>query len=143
VEDNGKWLSGADSKTIHKVIRHNAAGEQAFASFKCIFENQAEADTDYQLDKDGLKVTVKGSGKVGLMLPAFEFDGREKCVIKSDENTLQITYRNWVCRYRISGGIISDTGKQGRNRNGYYRLFRAESANSLTVTISIFPVSAN
>ena len=136
---NGKWLSGAGRNVIHKVVQHNAKGNQAFAAFKCIFEDATELDSDFQLDENGLKVTVNGSGTVGLMLPAFEFDGREKSVIKSDKNTLEITYRNWICRYRTNNGTISDTGKKGCNRNGHYKLFRAESNKSLTVTIEILP----
>ena len=136
---NGKWLSGAESTATHKVISHGAEGEKAFASIKCIMGDDAETNSSYLLDKNGLKVTVEGNGKVGLRLPAFAFDGRDKTEIKSTENSLEIKYRNWVCRYQTSDGKITDTGKYGCNRNGHYKLFRAEADKKLTVTVTITP----
>lgn len=139
VKSKDKWLSGADRNTVHKVINHSAKNEQAFTEIKCIFEDKTEVCSKYQLDKNGLKVTVTGKGTVGLLLPAFAFDGREKSVITTTSDTLTIRYRNWICRYHTDNGVISDSSKMGCNRNGHYNLYRAESQNNLTVTITIYP----
>ena len=73
------------------------------------------------------------------MLPAFEFDGREKTRISNSGSVLEVEYRNWICRFRTEDGVIRDAGKTGCNRNGHYRIFRAEGEKSLTVSIDIRP----
>ena len=77
---------------------------------------------------------------MGVLLPAFSFDGREKPLIKVSEKSLSVTYRNWVCRWQLKAGKIVDTGKKGYNRNGHYKLFRAENKDELTLLVSISPV---
>ena len=84
-----------------------------------------------------MKITVSGKGEVGLMIPAFTFDGKEKTVISNSGRTLTIRYRNWECRWELQQGKISDTGRTGYNRNGHYRIFRAENNDTLTAVIRI------
>ena len=87
-----------------------------------------------------MQIDLTGQGTIGLMLPAFLFDGAEKCAIENSGSTLTVKYRNWVCRYQLERGeVIRDTGRTGCNRNGHYKLFRAEGKNILTVRIEIFP----
>ena len=86
-----------------------------------------------------MQISVEGKGNVGLLLPAFEFDGKEKTEITNSGKTLTIKYKNWSCRYQIEKGNITDTGKTGCNRNGHYKLFRADGEGSLKVKISIQP----
>lgn len=141
IMSQGKWLSGADRETVHKVEKHGVSGASAFAAVKCIFADKTELSSDYLLDKNGLKITIAGKGKVGLLLPAFQFDGRNKTEIKVSGNTLSVTFNGWICRYQVENGKITDVVKNGYNRNGYYDLFRAEGNKTLTVQISISPVS--
>ena len=47
-----------------------------------------------------------------------------------------MAYRGWICRY-TTNGIIRDTDKTARNRNGCYRMFYAEGRDDLTVTVVI------
>lgn len=142
VMSSGKWLSGADRETIHKVVKHGASGASAFTEINCIFADKTELASKYLLDRNGLKITLKGTGKIGLMLPAFKFDGKNKTVIKVSANTLSITYKGWICRYQIESGKITDIVKNGYNRNGHYDLFRAEGDKNLTVQVSIEPAQA-
>ena len=95
----------------------------------------------YRLSEDGLQIDLEGQGAIGLMLPAFQFDGTEKGVIENSGKVLTVKYRNWVCRYRTENGTIRDSGNTGYNRNGHYKLFRAEGNDRLTVKIDIFPAS--
>ncbi len=88
---------------------------------------------DYFVSADG--VEIKSSGRITL--PAFAFDGRDHTDIKVTENTVEISYLGWVCRYTASGKI-TDSGKTARNRNGYYKLFYAEGEKDLKIKIEIF-----
>jgi hypothetical protein len=85
---------------------------------------------------NGVRILTESDGLTGLMLPAFCFDGAEETVIEATEKTLSIHYQGWVCRYTTDGSI-ADTGAVCSNRNGQYRIFRAEKEKSLTVTVTI------
>ncbi len=91
---------------------------------------------DYSIDKDGVKVTVTGDGKVLHLLPAFAFDGEKETEITLANNILLIKYDGWICQYS-SNGEIKELGKTARNRNGFYKLFYAECNDTLIVNIKI------
>ena len=133
-----QWLSGADQTAEHRVRKCSAENESAFAEVDCIWSDCAAVHSSYLLDKNGLQATVEGEATVGLMLPAFEFDGKHYPEIINDGSTLTVKYQNWICAYSVTEGIICDTGKRGYNRNGYYKLFRAEADRKLIVRISIY-----
>ncbi len=91
---------------------------------------------DYNIDTDGVRVTVYSEGKILHMLPAFAFDGENERVTSLENNVLRIEYDGYVCRYTASG-TIKELGKTARNRNGFYRLYYAEGVDNLTVKIEI------
>ena len=91
---------------------------------------------DYAIADGCVSVMIKGSGKLLHMLPAFSFDGESKTEIHVCENTVEIVYEGWICRYR-SNGKIYDLGKTARNRNGFYKLFYAEADGELEIKITI------
>ncbi|MBP5182276.1 MAG: hypothetical protein J6331_04535 [Lentisphaeria bacterium] len=137
--DGTGWLSGADPAVIHEVLHHEARGESASALVRCRRPDGREAECAFFLSAKGLRITVTGKGPVGLLLPAFAFDGKTESVITGSPGLLAVRYKDWVCRYRTENGAIRDTGKVGCNRNGHYALFRAEGEKTLTVTVDIFP----
>ena len=138
---NGEeWLSGAVPEAVHKVTHIAAQGSSSLAEITCRWPDGGKVGSRYSLTEDGLQITLSGQGGIGLMLPVFEFDGREKSVIENSGSTLSIRYGGWVCRYRLEqGDVIRDTGKTGYNRNGHYKIFRAEGKGDLTVRITISP----
>lgn len=136
---NGTWLPGTIREVEHKVTQRSAQGTSALAEVTCLWPDKREVKSSYRLSEKGLQINLSGQGTIGLMLPAFQFDGTEKCAIENSGTTLTVKYRNWVCRYQLERGeIIRDTGKIGYNRNGHYKLFRAEGKNVLTVRVAIF-----
>ncbi|MBQ6597880.1 MAG: tyrosine-protein phosphatase, partial [Lentisphaeria bacterium] len=141
VLEQDKWLSGAAREVVHQVRNHSAQGSRAQAEVICRWPEKREVKSAYLLSEDGLQIDLEGQGGIGLMLPAFQFDGTEKCEIENSGKVLTVKYRNWVCRYRTENGSIRDSGKTGYNRNGHYKLFRAEGKDQLTVKIDIFPAS--
>ena len=92
---------------------------------------------DYQIDDNGVNITVSRKDKIAHMLPAFCFDGETETEITHDEHSVNVSYRGWTCRY-TTDGQIEDSGEIGRNRNGHYRLFRAVGQNILNIHIEIF-----
>ena len=141
VLEQGKWLSGAAREVVHQVRNHSAQGSRAQAEVICRWPGKREVKSSYRLSEDGLQIDLEGPGAIGLTLPAFQFDGTEKCVIENSGKVLTVKYRNWVCRYQTENGTIRDSGRTGYNRNGHYKLFRAEGKDDLTVKIDIFPAS--
>ena len=85
---------------------------------------------------NGVCIVTESDGLTGLMLPAFRFDGAEETVIEATEKTLSVHYQGWVCRYTTDGSI-ADTGAVCSNRNGQYRIFRAEKEGVLSVCVTI------
>jgi len=141
VLEQGKWLSGAAREVMHQVKSHGAQGCIAQAEVSCLWPEKREVKSAYRLSEDGLQIDLAGQGTIGLMLPAFLFDGTDQCKIENSGRVLTVKYRNWVCRYRTENGTIRDSGRMGYNRNGHYKLFRAEGNDRLTVKIDIFPAS--
>ena len=141
VRFQGEWLSGAARTAVHKVERHGAQGESAFAQILCRWSEGAEVRSSYFLDENGLRIEVSGENEIGLMLPAFQFDGREKPLIENTGKTLAVTYHGWTCRYHVEDGTIRNSGRLGCNRNGHYALFRAEGTKHLAVRIEIIPAN--
>ena len=137
----GEWLSGAAPTAVHKVESHGAQGESAQAQILCRWSEGAEVRSSYSLDQNGLRIELDGENEIGLMLPAFQFDGREKTAIENTGKTLAVTYRGWTCRYHVEDGTICDSGRTGCNRNGHYALFRAEGKKHLAVRIEIIPAN--
>lgn len=134
---DGQWLSGAAPEVLHTVKEHGTQGKSAFARIQCVWPDKAEVESSWSLDENGLKIIVRGKGKVGLMLPAFFFDGRENPRITASEKTLSIRYQDHECIWRLENGSLVDTASMGYNRNGHYKLFRAEGEESLTVAVTI------
>ena len=135
--DGKVWLSGAAPEAVHSIVSHSAGKESAAAVINCSWGGKKKVKTTYLLDANGLTVKVSGSGKIGYMLPAFSFDGKVKPEISQQHHTLTIKYQGYECVYTVTGGTIADTGDTGGNRNGHYRIFRAEGNDDLTVNIRI------
>ena len=138
--EQNKWFSGASREVVHRIKSHRAQDRSAQAEVICSWSEKSDAKTSYRLSEDGLLIEVVRQGCVGLMLPAFLFDGTDKSGIGNTGSVLTVTYRNWVCRFLTENGSIRDTGRNGYNRNGHYKLFRAEGKDRLTVKIDIFPI---
>ena len=107
-----------------------------YSSNSTILKYPLDISTEYKIAEDGILISVYGNDKLIHLLPAFAFDGESETVIKQNDNTLIIEYEGWQCKYTASG-LIKDLNITARNRNGYYKLFYAESDNNLKVNIQI------
>ncbi len=95
-----------------------------------------DLSADYRVDSEGVKIKLIGDGPMLHLLPAFAFDGEKETNITLDNNTLEVCYEGWVCRY-TADGKVKETNKIARNRNGYYKLYYASAKDVLELKIEI------
>ena len=104
----------------------------------CAWANWKKGDKVWKcrLSPKGMDMTLSGAGAAALTLPAFEFDGEQNSEITCDGKSLTVRYRGWLCSYSTDGAIV-DTGDVCSNRNGRYRVFKAQGNGALMVHIAI------
>ena len=93
----------------------------------------------YDLTEKGLAITVRGRGELGVTLPAFTFDGRDRVKVFCDGRMLSVVYKGWVCKYLVKRGKIEEDPIECGNRNGAYRRFVAKGKAGMTVSVAIEP----
>lgn len=131
---DGKEFFACESDKPVEVLSHEHGDSFAKASLRYI----GNLTADYFVSAGGVEIKVKGEGHILHLLPAFSFDGEKETAITLCNNTLEIDYEGWVCRYTVNG-MIKETGRSAKNRNGYYKLYYAEGERELTVKIEIIP----
>ena len=136
VKKGGKWRFATEDGVEIDVIALSHTDAQANATLKYDFLGEKALTADYKVNSHGVEIKVQGDGEIAHWLPAFSFDGEQETEIIAEENVLTVAYKGWICRY-TTNGIIRDTGKTARNRNGYYRMLYAEGSQELTVTVVI------
>ncbi|MBE6609011.1 MAG: hypothetical protein E7633_10730 [Ruminococcaceae bacterium] len=134
VVSEGETIFATGKNTKYEVLKLDEANTEI--ELKNTFENGRAVISKYALSADGLDITVSGEGEIAYMLPAFEFDGRERTEINVCGNRLEIIYKGWTCIYTASAPIYS-LNKVGCNRNGHYKAYYAKSEKSLEVKIEI------
>lgn len=129
---DGAWEEGTANGVRHTLTALDRSGR--YATFRYTFSSGDAVTGDYAITEEGITVTLSGTGKLALMLPAFLFDGEAETEIAQGEGTLTVSYGGWRCTY-TTDGTIEDTGRVACNRNGYYKAFRAVKEGTLCVTI--------
>lgn len=132
----GKLHFATDESAYYEVISLSCDDHAGYADVCCTLFGEKKLQTKYMVDENGVSISVSGDGRIAHMIPAFCFDGEEETKIAHDEHQLTVEYRGWVCRY-TTDGIVCDTGKIACNRNGHYRVFRADGEGELSLHIEI------
>lgn len=88
------------------------------------------------VDEAGVNICLVGTGTVGILLPAFWFDGEKYATIAETHNRISIGYQGWNCHY-TTDGYINNLDCICANRNGKYKMYRAEGKDELHVNIRI------
>ena len=128
---DGKELFACDSDEAIEVISYSAR--------KARLKYPMEIDAEYVIADGYVTLNVTGEGDILHLLPAFSFDGESETQIGICNNTLEIAYEGWLCRYSTNGRIRA-LGKTAGNRNGYYKLFCAEGKGDLKIKIEIIHI---
>ena len=133
---NGEWIFAYDEGTSFKTVSKSTTENSANATLCLQIGDKTEVISDYTVSSDGVKIKVWGDGKVGLMLPAFAYDGECRPEIVNDGTTLKIRYSGYECRY-ITDGVVVGPLFTAKNRNGHYDAYRCEGDGEVNVKIEI------
>lgn len=116
----------------YKLVNSKVEGTTAQAQLKV-----KDVEWLLELTVDGLKSHIAGKGNVFLTIPAFEFDGANKSVIKMAKQKLEIEFGGWKCEWTTDGEFV-DTNIDYANRNGHYRRFDARGKDVLNAKVRIY-----
>ena len=133
---DGKWKFGWDKESRYRVISHSAVAGGADAQWEVTLPGGCCLTQTCQVSGEGVSLITEGRGRIGMMLPVFSFDGKEKTEITLDAGTVSVNYHGWRCSYETDG-VVADTGLSCVNRNGQYRVFRAEADQRFVLRIRI------
>ena len=136
--ENGEWTAFTGSGMRYDLIGLSSDENASRADFVCASSDGSEIRSSFRLDGNGLFCSATGQGAVGIMLPAFAFDGSDHVEHDAEEQRLRIFYKGYICEY-TTDGLITDAGYTCGNRNGYYRAYRASGNGSIGVRIRILP----
>lgn len=127
---NGEWCwssEAGDIREIHVVTETANAVEVQL-------ENALGQMEDYRITASGIAITLRGEGKIAYALPLFVQNGKEQSCIRMEAGVAVVSLNGWTFRINASG-TIATTETEYKNRNGSYRLFRAEGTDSLQLTL--------
>lgn len=131
-----KWEFATSSDTKYEVVASSNDDSSAYATLCSHFACGTDVTAKYTVNSDGVKIQVNGDSDVAYTLPAFYFDGEVHPEIVATENSLNVSYNGWVCRYTTDGRIC-DGQRMAANRNGNYKVYYAVGKKDLKVSIEI------
>ena len=130
------WGFGAEESAKYELLNAITDKDSALATIQCEFNDNCVIKEHYEVNENGVSITVEGDGEIGYAFPAFCFDGEVSPEITVEEHSLTVSYEGWMCRYTTNGTIL-DLNVTAANRNGHYRAFVAKSENSLDLRVDI------
>lgn len=136
LKQDGEWMLGTSSKTQYGLRHLENCASHAEAELICTFESGGQVAHSYCVNNDGVSITVRGNGEIGYILPAFAFDGQTSTVITAEQNSLEISYMGWTCRY-TTDAQVRELDRLARNRSGHYRTFIAMGSHEINIKIEI------
>lgn len=134
IKIENQWFFATGGK--YEIKEHKTIAETAVARVDANCGSHT-LTSESILSEKGVDIKVTGEGSVALMLPVFTFDGEKETIATVKNNSIEVKYEGWVCRY-TTDGIIEDIGQKGGNRNGIYKAYAAVGSNSLNVNIEIY-----
>lgn len=139
-DNGGDLVSAADPATAWVLRWYRTEKDSCELDLSVTFPESAPLREHLTVSSDGAMLVLEGGEdeRLARALPAFSFDGSTagSPTVRLENGALTVSYEGWVCTYRTDGEI-RPTGLVFRNRNGYYKLFRAEGKGKLSVTVTI------
>ena len=136
IREKDGWRFGAEESAKYELLNAITDKDSALATIQCEFNDDCVIKEHYEVNENGVSITVEGDGEIGYAFPAFCFDGEVSPEITVEEHSLTVSYEGWMCRYTTNGTIL-DLNVTAANRNGHYRAFVAKSENSLDLRVDI------
>ena len=109
-------------------------GSEEYAEYEKISEkpfvlncrmNEISVKEIYEVSDNGVSITLDGEGKLGFMVPVFEFDGRDYTDIQVSDGKIEVVYNSSKCIYTWNGNVLGY--EDYNNRNGRYRVYKIET----------------
>jgi len=125
-----------DYDSHYELISKIITSDCVSATFRCQLNDGTEFTQICKITDNGVELTAKCHGDVSILIPAFEFDGKEHTKITSDDNSVTVEYKGSTCRY-TTDGTVTGGDKLYANRNGHYRGYETHAYGSVTLKISI------
>ena len=117
------------------MVEKQISDNKLLVKLECVLGSGDVISEEVTISENGIEIATAGQGDLRILLPAFEFDGEKHTIIHNTEDSVEIEYDDWVCRY--TSDCITDTEELYANRNGHYKCFAANGKNSVSVKISI------
>ena len=130
-----EWQFALTPDSKYEILSHRAENGTVSADWQITMPNGKMLHQKLTME-GGIRIVTESDGLTGLMLPIFAFDGANYTEVAHTKNSVAVHYQGWVCRYNTDGKI-ADTGFTCTNRNGQYRIFRAEGSGAVAVNITI------
>ncbi len=133
---NQKWVYATEHNAIISTLSKSTYDNCATLELCYDFRGGGTVNAKYTVSENGVEISLSGEDDIAFMLPLFEFDGETRTEISVDNHAAEVKYEGCMCRY-TSDGMIEDSLKHARNRNGHYRVFRAVGKNTLNIKIEL------
>ena len=141
IASGDRWIYATAPEVCHRITKHWANEQRAGAEIECVFPDGRVVRGDYLLDETGLQIRLLGTGKLRCLLPVFRFNGEEYTQLLRKDDQVEVQLHNWLCRFTVSQGEISDLKQVAANRNGYYDSFAAGGSDELMIHITMEEVN--
>ncbi|MBS7298813.1 MAG: hypothetical protein KIG65_06995 [Eubacteriales bacterium] len=135
IKHGNDYIYACDESTEYTVVEKQISDNKLFVKLECVLGSGDVISEEVTISENGIEIAAAGQGDLRILLPAFEFDGEKHTIIHNTEDSVEIEYDDWVCRY--TSDCITDTEELYANRNGHYKCFAANGKNSVSVKISI------
>lgn len=142
VYDGERYALSCEPGTDYTLVDKSVTDAKTEIEWCCRLNNGIEIHEKCILSDDGVQLSFIGGKnftddkKLCCVLPVFEDDGKNKTVVKAEEQKIEINYCGWQCCY-ITTGKIQDWQKRYANRNGHYKAYIAKADKLLDVKVTI------
>ena len=118
---DGKPAAACPMRLISKEVTDEGRG--ITLRFERSVPGGASVSEEYGIGADGLHMRAASrSGRVSLMIPVFEFDGRSYAAVTAGDGYVRTEFEGSVCEYSFDGEL-SPAYTYYCNRNGRYRVY--------------------
>ena len=136
---DGALIRGCCAGSEYRLIGKSEGDGGVKAVFECLSGGSALFTETCALSDGGAVITVSGEGEVQISFPVFDFDGETYTEKTVSDFSVEVRYGGWSCRIESDAPVAA--GAAYANRNGRYTGYSVAGKDSVTLRISMTPVS--
>lgn len=127
---------GYDDNVEYEIKEKRITDDFASLKFVCKKDNEILFYQSFILSDKGAEVVVEGDNQLEITFPVFDFDGKDKTNIIVNKESVEVHYKDSVCKF-TSSETIKDKKIMLANRNGHYRAFSVCGKEKICLKIKI------